>query len=136
MKKASAVVLVLMVLLLVPTSMLYAQSDSTRFNVPFAFVVSDKQMPAGQYHVTSLFWNAVEIVGTEGKGGVITLGQPTMLPAGAEPKLIFHKYGKHYFLAEVRLLNMHSGRKFYRTKEEIEIANRFSTPETVEVATK
>jgi len=136
MKKASGIVLVLMVLLLVPTSMLYAQSDGMSFNVPFAFVIADKQMPAGQYHVTSLYWNAAAIVGAEGKGGVLTLGQPTMLPAGTGPKLIFHKYGKLYFLAEVRLLNMHSGQKFYRTKEEIEIANRFSTPATVEVATK
>jgi hypothetical protein len=136
MKKASGIVLVLMVLLLVPTSMLYAQSNGMSFNVPFAFVVADKQMPAGQYHVTSLYWNAVAILGAQGKGGVITLGQPTTLPAGAEPKLIFHKYGKQYFLSEVRLLNMHWGRKFYRTKEEIEIASKISRPDMVEVAAK
>jgi hypothetical protein len=136
MKKASGIVLVLVVLLLVPTNTLYAQSNGMSFNVPFAFVVADRQMPAGQYHVTSLYWNAVAITVTEGKGGVITLAQPTTLPEGAEPKLIFHKYAKHYFLSEARLPGMDAGRKFYISKEEAEIAGNLPKPENVEVAAK
>lgn len=135
MKKVSVIALAFMSLLMVPAT-LCAQSDGTSFKVPFPFVVADKQMPAGQYHVTSLYWNAVGIQRAEGKGGVIVLGQPTTLPAGADPKLIFHKYGKYYFLAEVRLLNMDSGRKLYRSKEETEIAKGTSKPETVEMAAR
>ncbi len=135
MKKVSVIVLALMVLLLVPATVC-AQSDGISFNVPFRFGIADKQMPAGKYQVTALYWNAVSLVCAESKTGVVALGQPTTQPAGAQPKLIFHKYGNHYFLAEVRLLNMHSGRKLYQSKEETEIATGNSTPEMVEVAAK
>jgi hypothetical protein len=47
MKKLSVSVLVLMVLLAIPASRLYAQSEGTWFKVPFPFVVAAKEMPAG-----------------------------------------------------------------------------------------
>ena len=136
MKKLSVIVLAVVVLLAIPASTLYAQSEGTWFKVPFQFVVADKQMPAGYYHVESLNWNAVGIQRSGGNLGVITQSQPTALPSGGEPKLIFHKYGHRYFLAEARLPRMDTGRKFYTTKEEIEIASKMSKPENIEVAAK
>ncbi len=135
MKKLSVMILGLMVMCAFPST-LCAQSEGTWFKVPFAFVVADKPMPAGLYHVESLYWNAVAIQGSGGGAGVITQCQPTALSKGAEPKLIFRKYGRHYFLGEVRLPRMDSGRQFYRSKEEIEIAARIVQAETVEVAAK
>lgn len=135
MKKAILTVLALMVTLVLPST-LCAQSEGTWFKVPFAFVVADKQMPAGQYHVESLYWNAVAIQRSGGDTGVIAQCQRTAVPAGDEPKLIFRKYGSHYFLTEVRLLNMDSGRQFYKSREEIEVAARIPKPEAVEVAAK
>lgn len=120
MKKSSVTVLALMVLLAIPASTVYAQSEGKWFKVPFPFVVADKQMPAGYYHVESLYWNAVGIQRSGGNAGVITQCQPTTVPSGAAPKLIFHRYGHRYFLAEARLPNMDSGRKFHVTREELE----------------
>ena len=58
------------------------------------------------------------------------------MPTDTQPKLIFHKYGKRYFLAEARLPNMDSGRKFYVTREELKIATKLPKPENIEVAAK
>ncbi len=136
MKKLSVIVVALAVLLVIPASSLFAQSEGTWFKVPFPFVVADKQMPAGLYHVESLYWNAVGIQRSGGNVGVITLAQPTRVPTGGEAKLIFHRYGDRYFLSEARLPRMDSGRKFYVTKEEIEMAGKQPKPNVVEVAAK
>ncbi len=136
MKKASVIILALMVLLAIPASTLYAQSEGTWFKIPFPFVVAEKQMPAGYYHVESLYWNAVGIQRSGGNAGVITQCQPTTLPSGAAPKLIFHKYGDRYFLSDARLPNMDSGRKFSVTREEVEFASKLPKPENIELAEK
>lgn len=136
MKKVSVIALALMVLLLIPARNLNAQSEGTWFKIPFPFVVADKQMPAGYYHVESLYWNAVGIQRSGGNIGVITQCQPTAALAGGAPKLIFHKYGHRYFLSEARLPNMDSGRKFSVKREEKEIASKLPKPENIEVAAK
>ena len=134
MKRVSVIVLALMALLVIPASTLYGQSEGTWFKVPFPFVVADKQMPAGQYHVQSLYWNAVAIQRSGGNAGVIRQCQPTEVPADGQPKMIFHRYGQRHFLSEVRLPRMDSGRKFYVTKEEIEVASKVPKQDNVEVA--
>jgi hypothetical protein len=136
MKKFSVSVLALMVLLAIPASTVYAQSEGTSFKVPFAFVVANKELPAGEYFVRSLYWNAVAIQPSQSKEGLITIARQCAMPADAQPKLIFHRYGKRYFLAEARLPNMDSGRKFYVTREELEIASQLPQPEDIEVAAK
>ena len=136
MKRASVITAALMVLVTIPAITLYAQSEGTSFQVPFSFVVADKQMPAGTYHVESLYWNAVAIQRSGGNVGVITLCLRTAAPAEGLPKLIFHKYGNRYFLSEAQLPRMDSGRKFYVSKEEVEIARNLAKPENVEVAAK
>ncbi len=136
MKKASVIIAALVILLAIPASTLYAQSEGTWFKVPFPFVVADKQMPAGYYHVESLYWNAVGIQRSGGNASVITLAQPTRVPAGGGVKLIFHKYGDRYFLSDARLPRMDTGRKFYISQEEVELARTLPKPENVELAAK
>lgn len=136
MKKLSVIFVALVVLLVIPASSLFAQSEGTWFKVSFPFMVADKQMPAGLYHVESLYWNAVGIQRSGGNASVITLAQPTRVPAGGEAKLIFHRYGDRYFLSEARLPRMDSGRKFYMSREEVELASRLPKPENVELAAK
>ncbi len=129
-------VLALMVLLLVHVTGLKAQSDGTSFNIPFAFITADKELPAGEYFVRSLYWNAVAIQPSEGKEGLIIIAQQSAMPADAQPKLIFHKYGGRYFLSEARLPNMNSARKFYVSKRELEVAGKVWKEHDIEVAAK
>jgi len=44
----------------------------------------------------------VAFEGTKGGESLILIGQSTAMASGSEPKLIFHRYGNHYFLTEVR----------------------------------
>jgi hypothetical protein len=136
MKKVSFIVLAMMALLAIPTSTVFAQSDGRWFKVPFPFVVAEKQMPAGDYHVEFLYWNAVTIQRSGGNVSVIAKCQPTTVPASAAPKLIFHKYGRRYFLSEATLPNMDLGRNFYVTREEVEFASKMAKPDNIEVAAK
>jgi hypothetical protein len=134
MKKLIPSVTFLMFLLMLPGRTLYAQSEGTSFKVRFSFVIAEQQMPAGQYLVSSLYWNAVGIHQLGGKASLITLAKPTQFPSAGEAKLIFRKYANRYFLVEARLPNMDTGRKFYTTKEEIEFSKKLPSPENVEVA--
>jgi hypothetical protein len=93
-------------------------------------------MPAGQYFVQSLYWNAVAIQESRGEIGLVTLAQSIKTPGGSEAKLIFRRYGDRYFLSEARLPNVDAGRKFYVTEEEVEMAETQLKPNIVEVAGK
>ncbi len=73
--------------------------------VPFAFAAVEQQLPAGDYSV----WRV-----TDSWGGPLTIrnrhdGKAVMISGhpmsgnkkGAPPKLVFHRYGDRFFLAEV-----------------------------------
>ena len=64
------------------------------------------------------------------------MSNETKCQCATAPKLIFHRYGDRYFLSEARLPRMDSGRKFYVSREELEIASKLTKPEKVEVAAK
>jgi hypothetical protein len=131
MKKLSYAVLV--ALLVLPAATLYAQSPGTWFKVPFPFTVADKSMPAGQYFVEGLWYSAVAIHQSKGEG-LILLGHSAQRAIESEAKLIFHRYGNHYFLREVRLPNMDAARVFAAGKKEVELAKAQKRAPNVEVA--
>lgn len=134
MKKLSYTAIVLVALLAIPAATLYAQSTGTWFKVPFSFTVSDQAMPAGQYYVEGLYWNAVAIHHAKGEAGVVLLAKQTGRAADGKVKLVFHRYGDRYFLAEAQLPNMDTGRAFYAGKDEQEIAQAQNRPATAEIA--
>jgi hypothetical protein len=77
-------------------------------HVPFPFVVTGKTLPAGDYVVTQLEGTAyppvVDIRSTDGRHSALALeiGRAP-LPRGAQPDLVFDKYGTTEFLHEVRV---------------------------------
>ncbi len=85
------------------TASLGAQSLPTRFNVPFEFAVGAKTLPAGDYKVVlgSNRNGLVEIQSADGHSTLFTLTHNADAGApGAEPTLIFHRYGDQYFLEQ------------------------------------
>ncbi len=122
MKPAIYKIVVLAALLAIPAARPYAQSTGTWFKVPFQFTVGDATMPAGHYFVEGLWWNAVAFHHGEGKAGLILLTQKRPRLQEVTPKLVFHRYGNLYFLAEAQLPNTDSGRVFPVGKEEMELA--------------
>ncbi len=85
--------------LLLNATAVYAQSD-VKANVPFAFKVGNAQLPAGTYEFRTADENAVMIHNSKTSAGALTLAQREY-PSNASPRLIFHRVGNQYFLAEI-----------------------------------
>ena len=92
--------LVVMSLLLNATGA-YAQSYA-KANVPFAFNVGAKQLPAGTYEIRALGQSANEIMirNTETTAAAVSIARNEG-PRDTESKLVFDRIGTQYFLTEV-----------------------------------
>jgi hypothetical protein len=92
--------LVVMSLLLNATGA-YAQSYA-KANVPFAFNVGAKQLPAGTYEIKSLSQspNLIMIRNYETMAGALSIARREG-PRSTESKLVFDRVGTQYFLTEV-----------------------------------
>jgi hypothetical protein len=78
----------------------HAQS-AARANVPFAFKVGKAQMPAGSYAVKgNPGSNIVTVRNIQTGASALVLGRQEA-PSKKTDKLIFHRYGSQYFLAEI-----------------------------------
>ena len=92
--------LVVMSLLLNATGA-YAQSYA-KADVPFAFNVGAKQLPAGTYEIRVLGQSANEIMirNTETAAAAVSIARNEG-PRDTESKLVFDRIGTQYFLTEV-----------------------------------
>ena len=96
-----------------------AQSLQTRATVPFDFIVGDKTLPAGDYSVQAInaAGDALKIGNTSSNQSALRL---TMQASGQAKtsKLVFHRYGQHYFLAEVWSDGGAQGRQLMKCRQE------------------
>jgi hypothetical protein len=77
----------------------YAQTNSNlRADVPFNFNVGRSALPPGDCGVV-IAGNVARIACADDQAGIV--GQTALMDAAGAPKLVFHKYGDQYFLAEV-----------------------------------
>lgn len=83
-----------------------SQSASRRVvaNIPFDFIVGDNTLPSGKYTVSAAASNsdAVRITSRDGRSSAMRLSN--LVAAKIEnrsAKMVFHRYGQRYFLAEV-----------------------------------
>ena len=72
---------------------------SMHANVPFAFAVGDRQLPAGAYEVRDM-GRATLIATRDGDGKVLGIYQYAG-PSNGETKLVFDKVGDRYFLRQI-----------------------------------
>src|SRR5215813_14714625 len=112
MKSAIYKIMVLVVLLTVSVSTLYAQQTGSRFTVPFSFMVNGQTLPAGDYFIEGLWWNAVAFHNLKGEPGIVVLAQYSPRTQEGKTKLAFHRYGNQYFLASAELPNTNQARAF------------------------
>ena len=102
MKRNVITILSLMVLsLMFNATGAYAQSYA-KADVPFAFNVGAAQLPAGTYEIKTLGpgTNQIMIRNGEGTASVVSNARRNP-PRETEGKLVFHRVGNQYFLAEV-----------------------------------
>lgn len=76
----------------------FAQSKS-RANVPFAFSVEQMPMEAGQYTIL-VTDRVIQIRNDSTNKSVIMFSHPLESSKPQNSRLVFHKYGDRYFLAE------------------------------------
>ena len=85
---------------------LFAEPFSVKADVPFAFVVNGKTMPAGEYTMDAgrLSPGVLMVRNSESADDAIALGQPqgaSYMAKTTTPELIFNRVGDRYFLSQV-----------------------------------
>jgi hypothetical protein len=105
-----------------------AQSNANKVvaDVPFEFSVGYKALPAGTYSVQSIVsaGNGLLIQSTDGKMSALRLSEATpRIKEKPKARLVFHRYGERYFLAEVWNGVDNTGRQLTKSQEELAIAN-------------
>lgn len=125
-----------------------AQSRTARATVPFEFTVGEKTLAAGDYYVDSITQSGdtIRIGNTESLATVASLTIPAD-GTSKNAKLVFHRYGQHYFLAQVWSGASNEGRQLMKSRQERAIEKESgrlaalrhqktrTTYETVEIAT-
>jgi hypothetical protein len=108
-----------------------AQDVNVKANIPFDFAVNNAALPAGGYSIQSI--DAARsmtllIRGNEGK--VLKLVSPNVaqtLHPSEQTRLLFHRYGSQYFLAQIWMQGEDSGRQFKISRREAEVASNIHT---------
>jgi hypothetical protein len=92
------------------TASAYAQTAGAQpvvANIPFDFNVGAKTLPAGKYTITVVNpasdRKVLQIRSSDGHSAAITQTTAITGTASERTKLVFHRYGDHYFFAQARM---------------------------------
>ena len=79
---------------------LSAQDHKTKANIPFAFTVGSRTLPAGNYTISSLSRNGVAVQNDQSHMVAVSsvYDSDKQSPNGV---LVFERYGNQYFLEEI-----------------------------------
>lgn len=102
-----------------------AQSRALEANIPFAFRAGNKTMPAGNYRIESMPTGAgtlqvIRRVDGDARATISTIAEAAP-SAPARPRLVFHRYGSQYFLAQIETGDGHA-RELFLSRQEKEMA--------------
>src|SRR5262245_15208900 len=105
-RKAACAVLAVAAIFVVGASR--ARADEivlTNLKVPFAFMVGDVRLPAGDYSVreASMAEDVLEIVSADGRHLALASTIPATPDKADRTQLVFQKFGNDYFLSRLAL---------------------------------
>ncbi len=93
-------------------------------NVPFSFVVGNHQMQPGRYIVKPMTYGILRIFDSQdSENQTLASVHSVESRTATNAKLVFHRYGDSYFLAQVWTGNGDIGRELPPSKAEKEIAS-------------
>ena len=129
-----------MCLALLISAVAQTQTTDMKVTVPFKFTAGHVQLPAGEYEVTSAgSWGGstllVRNVNSSAESFVVSFSCSSKRPA-ADAKLVFHRYGQQYFLAEVWNRNSLAGGQIKINPRQTELAKNQSKDEVVLIASE
>lgn len=98
--------------------------EPLKFRTPFDFVVGDRLVPAGEYIVRVVSGRMLlSITSTDGKVNAFIRSLPLQkTEAESRFRLIFHRYGVHYYISEIWTPGERTGRVMLQHPSELELA--------------
>ncbi|PWT82739.1 MAG: hypothetical protein C5B44_01670 [Acidobacteria bacterium] len=90
-------------------------------NVPFDFVIGDKALPAGEYsaNMTTSDASVIVLQRADSNDTAVRITNSILpRPNKTQARLVFHRYGQTYFLAEVWAGGDNIGRQLLPSKQE------------------
>jgi hypothetical protein len=138
LKGATMFLLIAAVALMAALVSAHAQSVTVVADVPFEFAVGSKSLTAGEYSVRAFTarGDTVQISNRDSHDSAIRLTQSIqarLVPQ--QTKLVFHRYGQRYFLAEIWNGGERTGRQLVKSAEERALENQLAAiPSKGEVA--
>lgn len=124
--------------LLLATASAYAQTGVVKANVPFNFIVNKTELPAGQYRIQPMGITAGAMAIESPNGKVVKAFLPTACQSPQTQKttkLVFHRYGTQYFLAQIWRAGNDLGQELPASGLETEVARDYPAESVVVVAT-
>ena len=125
--------LMLIVVIALATGVASANAQSSNkvvADIPFEFSVGYKTLPAGEYSVQTVAssGNALLIRSADAKVSALRLSEATdRMKNKSHARLVFHRYGDRYFLAEVWNGADTSGRQLLKSLEESAIERELAS---------
>jgi hypothetical protein len=124
--------------LLLATASAYAQTGVVKARVPFNFIVNKTQLPAGEYRIQPLGMSASAMAIQSPDGNIVKAFLPNACEssqAQKTTKLVFHRYGAQYFLAQIWRAGRDRGQELPMSGLETEVARDRPAQSVVVVAT-
>jgi hypothetical protein len=124
--------------LLLATASAYAQTGVVKATVPFNFIVNKTELPAGDYKIQPMGLTASAMAIESPDGKVVKAFLPVECAARQTPrttKLVFHRYGAQYFLAQIWKTGNDRGQELPMSGLETEVAREYPAQSVVVVAT-
>jgi hypothetical protein len=113
---------------LVAVTAVQAQDKTVKANVPFSFYMGGSAMPQGAYRVDEVSHGAVVCMRSKAVTKAVTThelaGKKQIEPA----RLVFHRYGDSYFLAEIWTGDTSVGEGLAASPREKELAQNGAAP--------
>ena len=110
--KVRWIVTLLLILMPVLAAAQTSTHDQMRIDVPFSFTVSDTKLPAGTYLVVEREGKLMSLRNLDGTGNLFIVVAPAdflnhwaWFQQEPQAKMVFHRYGDQYFLAELGMGN-------------------------------
>jgi hypothetical protein len=122
--KAKTIALFVMIVVLAVGAANGQSTEPVTFRTPFALVVGDQPVPAGEYTFSVVSATGLLLVrSADGSVNIFINSLPVQkLETESRFKLVFHRYGAHYYVSEIWTPGYRTGRVMMQHPSELELA--------------